>query len=327
MAVSGVDAAKVSTLRARVIAWNKASRDSGTSRGYESYQRQYVAFCKEKQWSYDSPSAEQLCLFLMSRLEAQQWSSPATFGMARSAVADLFRLSHPAVPLGDDPLVTTTMTNICQRLPSATQKAPLTPQIVTRICAAIDARSEDQVRNYYMMLLMVSAFLRECEVVALLMQRVSVVTEGGACALRIEHVPAKKRGAKKWVTKLVQAAPDNAPLDIITWHNTYMSLPAVNKQSQYLFHKRDGGKLADTTAWHAFKRLFTQAQLDYSQYGSQSARRGGATAAIEAGVPIELIKQHGNWSSSAVERYIRPSNECLLKTTSFLNTTNTKKQQ
>ena len=52
--------------------------------------------------------------------------------------------------------------------------------------------------------------------------------------------------------------------------------------------------------------------FDPKSYAPHCMRSGGATAAFAAGVDMELIKQRGNWRSSAVLRYTRPSVEPLL---------------
>ena len=47
--------------------------------------------------------------------------------------------------------------------------------------------------------------------------------------------------------------------------------------------------------------------IDVAQISAHSLRRGGATAAYEAGVPLEAIMRHGRWRSSAVLTYVRES--------------------
>ena len=45
--------------------------------------------------------------------------------------------------------------------------------------------------------------------------------------------------------------------------------------------------------------------LDSSKYSTHSFRRGGATFAYQAGVPIESIKLMGDWASDAVYKYVQ----------------------
>ena len=52
--------------------------------------------------------------------------------------------------------------------------------------------------------------------------------------------------------------------------------------------------------------------LDPSLYGAHSLRIGGATAALAAGVPPNLIRLMGRWSSEVCQIYCRMSLEAAL---------------
>ncbi len=43
------------------------------------------------------------------------------------------------------------------------------------------------------------------------------------------------------------------------------------------------------------------------RFGTKYGRAGGATAAINAGVPREDVQAHGGWASDAVDRYVTRS--------------------
>jgi hypothetical protein len=43
---------------------------------------------------------------------------------------------------------------------------------------------------------------------------------------------------------------------------------------------------------------------DYKDYGSHSLRRGGATWALQCGVPTEVIRIMGDWHSDAYKAYL-----------------------
>ena len=44
--------------------------------------------------------------------------------------------------------------------------------------------------------------------------------------------------------------------------------------------------------------------LPRKEYGTHSFRRGGASYAFQAGIPLELIKVLGDWKSNAVLLYL-----------------------
>ena len=52
------------------------------------------------------------------------------------------------------------------------------------------------------------------------------------------------------------------------------------------------------------KSHLSRSGLPPGQYGSHSFRRGGATFALEAGVPLDSIAVMGDWKSDAMYLYL-----------------------
>ena len=65
--------------------------------------------------------------------------------------------------------------------------------------------------------------------------------------------------------------------------------------------------LTYTTFTTKLKKLLEQCGFDSSQYSGHSFRRGGATFALNCGVPGHYIKLQGDWLSNAYERYLDTS--------------------
>ena len=61
------------------------------------------------------------------------------------------------------------------------------------------------------------------------------------------------------------------------------------------------------------KQVATLAGLDPAVYGAHSLRIGGATAALAAGVPPNLIRMMGRWDSDVYEIYCRLSQQSALR--------------
>ena len=69
-----------------------------------------------------------------------------------------------------------------------------------------------------------------------------------------------------------------------------------------------GTKISYTNALQDMRDLISRTGRDGSKYGEHSGRRGGATAAAEAGVRWTDLKKHGRWASdSAPQRYVEES--------------------
>jgi hypothetical protein len=76
----------------------------------------------------------------------------------------------------------------------------------------------------------------------------------------------------------------------------------------FLFQSK--GKTLPLTYKNFLTRLqhsLSQLGFDCSQYSGHSFRRGGASFALECGVPAELIQAQGDWKSDAYKRYLDPS--------------------
>ena len=60
------------------------------------------------------------------------------------------------------------------------------------------------------------------------------------------------------------------------------------------------------------RAVMRAAGCDERRYGAHSLRIGGATAALAAGVPPQLIRMMGRWSSDVYEIYCRMSVQAAL---------------
>ena len=76
---------------------------------------------------------------------------------------------------------------------------------------------------------------------------------------------------------------------------------------------QEGGKMITVDEVRAMVRAVMEAAgLNPQLYGAHSLRIGGATAALAAGVPPQLIRLMGRWSSDVYEIYCRMSVEAAL---------------
>lgn len=64
----------------------------------------------------------------------------------------------------------------------------------------------------------------------------------------------------------------------------------------------------------------TSCELQANLYSGHSSRRGGASFALECGLPVDLIKLQGDWNSNAYERYLHPSLDLRKRVASTMGT-------
>ena len=71
-----------------------------------------------------------------------------------------------------------------------------------------------------------------------------------------------------------------------------------------LFRWMDGGVLKREQVQEALQEAAKGVGLPPERFMSHSLRIGGASVLYQATGEIELVKRHGRWSSSAVQRYL-----------------------
>jgi len=82
-----------------------------------------------------------------------------------------------------------------------------------------------------------------------------------------------------------------------------MSNPVHQKNGKFL---RSSGKISYSYLAELFKKKLKALGFVANLFGLHSLRAGGATAAVNAGVPDQLFKRHGRWrSENAKDGYIR----------------------
>ena len=122
----------------------------------------------------------------------------------------------------------------------------------------------------------------------------------------------------KW-TKTRQAITEGAPIPlplirdselcpVLTWREYTLRLAdiPVSSNSPLLLTTSDPrGRVITVPALRGLLRRAAEvAGLSHCNYTPHSLRRGGASFSFRAGVPLDQIKHHGTWRSSAVDRYL-----------------------
>lgn len=97
-------------------------------------------------------------------------------------------------------------------------------------------------------------------------------------------------------------------------------LPAQGSQSPLFCYPAPSGAkpLTYSTFVGYLRHCLTKLGLDPSKYSGHSLRRGGASFALQCGVPTEWIKLQGDWASDAYERYLSPAFSLRVKLADIL---------
>jgi len=104
----------------------------------------------------------------------------------------------------------------------------------------------------------------------------------------------------------------DAPRELMAWMMARSGIGLAD--SSPLFCDEHGSCITVEQVRDEVKRLMRLIGRDPALYGAHSLRIGGATAALAAGVPPQLIRLMGRWSSDVYEIYTRLSIESALAT-------------
>ena len=198
---------------------------------------------------------------------------------------------------------------VAKLTPSPKVKKPLKTEHLLLI-EKITPRTFVGIRNFFMILLMMVAMLRECEAMALKTADVWLELVDGELCLFVFVEMSKTDQCRNGHT-IVLGASQLASICPISWFIIYSFSRDIN--AVFFFHAKKGSKksveskLSTSTPWHKVKQFISSIGEDPKLYGSHSCRRGGVTAAVANNVNTLLIARHGNWKSDAVFGYISDS--------------------
>lgn len=298
----------------------RENRATATNKGYEQHKEQYKKWCNETGRQWQQASQENLVTYIIQQYKQKQWSA-SYCSSARSAISDIYKFNG-GEKLGESEMLRAVMDTIKKTAKPEKQKEPLRIHHYREMFKVIDMQCFRDVRDYYMWLLMFSIARRAGEAVRIETRDVEIDEEKQLA--RITYTPAKKRRRVRKVA-IVKFATNNPELNIRLWHETYTNM-RKNKTAEKLFTSTEGKQLSASTPLHSLRRLLSRTSIDGKQFGGQSARRGAATTMAETGASYLEIKEHGDWSSEAVMRYIRTAEEQREPATRYLNNIETERK-
>lgn len=199
----------------------------------------------------------------------------------------------------------------CQR------KLPITPFILKGIFSTIDVNSSFDLAFWTACLVAFFSFLRKSNLLVpsltsfelgRVVCRQDVSFECTGASLLVRHtktIQYKERGLCIPLPRII-----NSPFCPASTLLLLLKLVPAPFEPCPLFMYTSGHKIIPLTYPTFLSRLKTTLQqlgLNSSQYSGHSFRRGGASFALECGVPSDLIQSQGDWRSDAYKKYLDPS--------------------
>lgn len=306
--------------------WIEDNRPSTTRASYGRYFAEFLEYAKRKNLHHRSEVAIASFMKYCVTERPRKLGRDTAASIIPAAIAAGLRYTDPSAL--QSTLVTEMKKSIKRTVPMEHRaKKPITPEMLRQMASGVNVSSLEQTRNYFMILMMTLAMLRESEVVVLQMDdaRVEDHPEGIGKVLSI-YIPWSKTDQPGDGHMVMLAEMEDYRLCPVTWFTAYTALR--DPTAEYLFYSLGSNNLArlsEKTPNHIVKKLVKELGFDESSYGyntsllclsigirSHSCRRGGCTAAIDAGVDLRTVSRHGRWRSSAINTYIVDSDQTKL---------------
>jgi integrase len=183
------------------------------------------------------------------------------------------------------------------------RKLPMTAELLMRIRALINPNHNHALTTWAAMLAAFFGLLRSGEVASathpFLMRDIALFETHATLHLRVSKTDQFSQGCIIALPRL----PDNHPLCPVA--AIYAMLAHSPRRSQFdLLFSIDGSPISRRYLVQTLRTLLTLAGVPHpSLYAGHSFRRGGATAARQAGLSDDEIKQLGRWTSETFRIY------------------------
>ena len=244
-------------------------------------------------------------MFYIYGLHIKHYAS-STLGVLSSAVSALFRYS--TVEPTQNQLTKDVLKTLRRLAKQPKGKKPLELAHLKQMAVLVKP-SFESIRDYFCLLLMTCAMLRDSEAVHLTVDQVWVEVVDGERVLFV-FVEKSKTDQTRIGHTIVVGTPSDPRLNALFWLDLLLDARSrLHPRSTWLLCNSVNGQRLSTKTPHHIVRTWLQAIniADPHNYGSHSCRKGGATAAASRGVEERLIKRHGNWRSDCVHIYIHES--------------------
>lgn len=321
------DSADAATTRrqaeAEVLAFIAEHRNANTR---ASYAAQWRLFCRWAEESVNPTRAAAARIDLerpteydvaayCHHLVEQRGTAMSTVNVAIAAIRDHLALREtPDYHPWRGHVIKQMLAVLTPRATPSKQKDELAgAQIEALLQANADAKTRVARRDACMIQLAYHVLLRASEVARMDCGDVTFMDElvdGRVCKVMRIHVNrlSKNDAERRGHDRLVLERDAQAEHCLVRRMREYMARLDNKASNAPLFPREDGGRMSADTPRHRLHHWLAAAGATKpKQYGFHSLRAGGASDAARAGVQERTIKAHGNWASSVVQVYIRPT--------------------
>ena len=292
------------------------SLEDSTKKSYESHRKSYISFCEQFGFPPTPISPQQAAryvAFLSHRL------APVSI----PKYLNIIRIMHLQTGLPDPEIllmfeVKTALVGFSKEKGSPPHRMkPITPNILLAIRQLLHFNKTEDVSFWATCLTVFFGFLRKSNLLAPSIKGFDPNKHLSRTCIRVTEwgyilaLPwTKTIQRRERILEIPLVAVPGHPLCPVRALQQLLSFTLDASPLSPVFLRRDKGKLTPVLyGWFSdkLKSLLQVCLPDNEGYGTHSLRRGGATWALQCGVPTEVIRIMGDWHSDAYKAYLEVS--------------------
>lgn len=282
-----------------------------TRRSYTRQWKSFVAWCARTGRVALKATPETLAEYVAELCD--DGMAPATIDQAIAVVRAAHRTAgHPKTP-DTGPALLVLRGYKRERAEGGQRNQRQAPPVLIpelrKMIETCDLSTARGLRDRLLLVLGLALMGRRSELVALVLDDITVTSEGLEVTIRTSKTDKESRGE----TIAIPAGTHPLTNPVAAWEEWVACLAEYGITEGRLLRRIDrhgniGASLSDSSVNTVLRDLATAAELPGAEnYTAHSLRAGGATVAYAAGVPVSTIAKHGRWDpqSPVVLRYIR----------------------
>ena len=273
----------------------------GTKKQYETYLRQWLEFCNQRQITYHSPSMRDALGFLMAL--HNKGLSYSTIGTARSALSNVI-VSGECENFGTHSLVSRFMKSVfLQNKPLPKYDCTWDVAVVLKYLETLYPHSDITLKNLTLKLVMIILLVSgQRGQTVHLMDLSSMEMADNTCRFHItEHIKTSKPGASAPII-LIKQYPKNAKICPLRTLRDYLSrtnLLRGGASQLFISFQKPYKPVTRQTISRWVNTVMTDAGLDTTRFHPHSTRAASTSKAHKKATPIDVIMSTAGWAKAS----------------------------
>lgn len=302
------------SLDRQVRKYRQAAFADSTKTAYRSQLNKYLDFCREHGLQPVPACTQTVCRYIADLAQSMR---PVSIKQYLNVIR-LLHLEHGLDNPLENSFVISSVLKGVQRVKGDFIKRvlPITPDILLSVLSVLDVKQSQNAAFWAAALVAFYGMMRKSSLFATRSPNHMCL---GNCTMHSWGLEIRLDYSKtiQFQERQVYVALPwngvNLKLCPVTAVINSLKLSHCCQADDFLFtYVRDGGKHRLTYGLFTsmLKHTLVSVNLPVDQYSGHSLRRGGATLALQKGVPSEIIQAQGDWKSLAYLDYIDQSSSC-----------------